>query len=141
VSFGIVPLFALANAGVHVSSETADAAVSSPVSQGVFLGLLIGKPIGIFIVTWLAVKLRICEMPTGSTWPQVLSVGMLGGIGFTVALLITDLGFERELLIDEAKLGVLTASLAAGVIGFVLLWLTTRRPKESADYEGTTADA
>ncbi|HEU0073942.1 MAG TPA: Na+/H+ antiporter NhaA [Dehalococcoidia bacterium] len=141
VSFGIVPLFALANAGVHVSSETADAAIGSPVSQGVFFGLLFGKPIGIFLVTWLAVKLRICEMPTGSTWPQVLSIGMLGGIGFTVALLITDLGFERELLIDEAKLGVLTASLVAGVLGFGFLWLTTRGPHEATDYEATTADA
>jgi len=141
VSFGIVPLFALANAGVHVSGETADAAISSPVSQGVFVGLLVGKPVGIFLVTWLAVQLRICEMPTGSTWPQVLSVGMLAGIGFTVALLITDLGFERELLIDEAKLGVLTASLAAGVAGYLLLWFTTRRPREAMPPGGTVADA
>ena len=128
VSFGIVPLFALANAGVHVTGETAEAAISSPVSQGVFFGLLLGKPLGIFLVTWLAVKLRICEMPRGSTWPQVWSIGMLGGIGFTVALLITDLGFERELLIDEAKLGVLTASVAAAIGGLVFLWLTTHPP-------------
>ena len=141
VSFGIVPLFALANAGVHVTSDTADAAISSPISQGVFLGLLVGKPLGIFLVTWLAVRLRICELPAGATWPQVLSVGVLAGIGFTVSLLLTDLAFERELLIDEAKLGVLTASLAAGLLGLVVLWLTTRSPEdEGGDYQGATAD-
>jgi NhaA family Na+:H+ antiporter len=126
VSFLIVPIFALANAGVHVSGETADAAIQSPVSQGVFVGLLLGKPVGIFLVTFIAVRLGICEKPRGSTWPQVFSVGILGGIGFTVALLITDLAFERELLSDEAKLGVLTASAVAGILGFIFLYLTTR---------------
>jgi NhaA family Na+:H+ antiporter len=135
VSFGIVPLFALANAGVHVSSETADAAIGSPVSQGVFLGLLLGKPVGIFLVTWLAVRLGICEMPRGATWPQVLGIGMLGGIGFTVALLITDLGFERELLIDEAKLGVLCASVAAAIAGLIFLWFTTKSPEDNMPSE------
>jgi Na+:H+ antiporter, NhaA family len=126
VSFLIVPLFALANAGVHISSETADAAVQSSISQGVFFGLVIGKPIGIFLITFIAVKTRLCEMPTNATWLQVLGIGMLGGIGFTVALLITDLGFRGDLFIDEAKLGVLTASAASGLIGFIFLWLTTR---------------
>ncbi len=140
VSFGIVPLFALANAGVHVSNETADAALSSPISQGVILGLLVGKPLGIFLVTWLAVKLGLCEIPQGATWPQVLSVGMLAGIGFTVALLITDLAFDNELLVDEAKLGVLTASLAAGIAGFVFLWLTTSAPAEAGSQEETLVE-
>jgi Na+:H+ antiporter, NhaA family len=126
VSFLIVPLFALANAGVHISSGTADAAVQSSISQGVFFGLVIGKPIGIFLITFIAVKTRLCEMPTNATWLQVLGIGMLGGIGFTVALLITDLGFRGDLFIDEAKLGVLTASAASGLIGFIFLWLTTR---------------
>jgi NhaA family Na+:H+ antiporter len=111
------------------------------VSQGVFLGLLLGKPLGIFLVTWLAVRLRICEMPNGSTWPQVLSIGILGGIGFTVSLLLTDLGFERELLIDEAKLGVLTASLTAGLVGLAFLWLTTRSAHKARAYEEGAVDA
>jgi NhaA family Na+:H+ antiporter len=126
VSFLIVPLFALANAGVRVSGDVAGDAVESSISQGVAFGLLIGKPLGIFLLTWLAVRLRICDMPTGASWTQVLGVGMLGGIGFTVALLITDLGFESEALIDEAKLGVLAASVASGVLGFLFLWLSTR---------------
>jgi NhaA family Na+:H+ antiporter len=141
VSFGIVPLFALANAGVHITGETADAALASDISHGVFFGLIVGKPVGIFLVTYLAVKLRICDIPTGSTWPQVLSVGMLAGIGFTVALLITDLAFESELFADEAKLGVLTASVGAGALGFVLLWLTTRRHGRTVPPEAAAVDA
>ena len=140
VSFGIVPLFALANAGVHVTGDTAEAAINSPISQGVLLGLVLGKPAGIFFFTWIAVRLRLCELPSGSTWPQVLSVGMLAGIGFTVALLITELGFDNDLFIDEAKLGVLTASLAAGVIGFALLWLTTHAPPSAKADEAVTAE-
>ncbi len=139
VSFGIVPLFALANAGVHVTGDTAEAAINSPISQGVLLGLILGKPMGIFLFTWLAVRLRLCEIPSGSTWPQVLSVGMLGGIGFTVALLITELGFDNELFIDEAKLGVLAASLAAGIFGFALLWFTTKPPHSEEAEEPVTA--
>ena len=126
VSFLIVPLFALANAGVRLSGDVASAAVESSISQGVAIGLLAGKPLGIFLLTWLAVRLRLCDLPIGATWLQILGVGMLGGIGFTVALLITDLGFDSEALIDEAKLGVLAASLASGVIGFLFLWFTTR---------------
>jgi Na+:H+ antiporter, NhaA family len=140
VGFGVVPIFALANAGVHVSGDTADAAISSTISQGVFFGLLLGKPLGIFFVTWLAVRLRICEMPRGATWPQVLGIGMLGGIGFTVALLITDLAFERELLIDEAKLGVLVASVAAAIVGLIFLWFTTSEAASDHSTEDTAAE-
>jgi NhaA family Na+:H+ antiporter len=140
VGFGVVPIFALANAGVHVSGDTADAAISSTISQGVFFGLLLGKPVGIFLVTWLAVRLGICEMPRGATWPQVLGIGMLGGIGFTVSLLITDLAFERELFIDEAKLGVLVASVAAAIVGLAFLWLTTSQPTHETSAEEVAAD-
>jgi NhaA family Na+:H+ antiporter len=137
VSFLIVPLFALANAGVHISGDIADAAVESPISQGVALGLLLGKPLGIFLVTWLAVRLRFCEMPAGATWGHILGVGMLGGIGFTVALLISDLAFHDEALIDEAKLGVLAGSIASGLLGFAFLWLTSgRRAGSSPQVEG-----
>jgi NhaA family Na+:H+ antiporter len=139
VSFLIVPLFALANAGVHVSSDVADAAVESPVSQGVALGLLLGKPLGIFLLTWLAVRLRFCEMPSGATWGHILGVGMLGGIGFTVALLISDLAFQDEGLIDEAKLGVLAGSVVSGFAGLVFLWLTTNgRGEPSRQADGLT---
>ena len=92
-----------------------------------FLGsLLLGKPLGIFAATWLAVRLRLCDLPNGATWGHVLGVGLLGGIGFTVSLLIAGLAFEDAGTLDESKLGVLGASVIAGVCGFVYLWLTTR---------------
>ena len=117
----IVPLFALANAGVVVSSEVAHDAIASPVSQGVALGLVLGKPVGILLFTWLAVRLRLGELPVGATWGHMLGLGLLGGIGFTVSLLIASLAFEDARLIDEAKLGVLFASLLSGIVGFLLL--------------------
>jgi NhaA family Na+:H+ antiporter len=134
VGFSIVPIFALANAGVAVSGDVASDAISSPVSQGVALGLVLGKPVGIFLFTFLAVKLGICDMPRGATWPQILGVGLLGGIGFTVSLLITDLGFRGDqVLADEAKLGVLFASIVAAVLGAVFLYFNTSPPSHTPD--------
>jgi Na+:H+ antiporter, NhaA family len=123
VSFGVVPLFALANAGVTISSDTVSEAAGSPITLGVALGLLLGKPIGIFVFTFIAVRLRLCELPTGAQWHHVFGVGLLGGIGFTVSLLITALAFTDPLLVDEAKLGVLCASVLAGIAGYTLLRL------------------
>jgi NhaA family Na+:H+ antiporter len=128
VSYGIVPLFALANAGVAISSDLAQAAVESPVAQGIAVALVLGKPAGIVLFTWLSVRLRLGELPAGAGWRHVLGVGLLGGIGFTVSLLITGLAFEAQpQLIDEAKLGVLSASVVAGVAGFLFLWTVGRR--------------
>jgi NhaA family Na+:H+ antiporter len=123
VSYLIVPVFALANAGVAVSLDIAEEAVASPVAQGVALGLVVGKPLGILAFTWLAVRLGLCELPRGASWGHVVGIGMLGGIGFTVSLLITDLAFSDLAMIDEAKLGILAASVLAGVGGFVFLRL------------------
>jgi NhaA family Na+:H+ antiporter len=95
------------------------------VSQGVALGLLLGKPVGIVLFTFVAVKLRLGDLPNGARWSHILGVGA-GGIGFTVSLLITGLAFEEGALVDEAKLGVLAASALAGAIGFVYLWLVSR---------------
>jgi Na+:H+ antiporter, NhaA family len=121
VSFGVVPLFALANAGVTISTDTVSDAASSPVALGVALGLLLGKPLGITLATFIAVRLRLCDLPTGATWPQLAAVGVLAGIGFTVSLLITSLAFTDSASIADAKLGVLAASLAAGTVGYFLL--------------------
>jgi NhaA family Na+:H+ antiporter len=127
VSYGIVPIFALANAGVAISSDVAGAAVESPVTLGVLLGLVVGKPIGIFLFSWLVIRLRLCELPNGASWAHIAGVGLLAGIGFTVSLLITGLPFEDPALIDEAKLGVLAASVVSGLMGLTFLWLTARR--------------
>jgi NhaA family Na+:H+ antiporter len=97
----------------------------------VALGLVIGKPLGIFLFTWLAVRLRLCEKPEGASWSQLLGVGMIAGIGFTISLLISDLAFQDSLLGDEAKLGVLAGSTIAGVIGYTFLRWTSRNHVEA----------
>jgi NhaA family Na+:H+ antiporter len=126
VSYAIVPLFALANAGVAISGAVTREAVANPVSQGVLVGLVLGKPLGIFLFTWLAVKLRLCEMPRSATWRQVLGVGCLAGIGFTVSLLIAALAFDAAARVGAAKLGILAASIMSGLLGYGLLSLPAR---------------
>jgi NhaA family Na+:H+ antiporter len=127
VSYLIVPLFGLVNAGVNVSGGIVSDALSSPVSHGIAAGLLLGKPLGIVSATWLAVRLRLGEMPQGLTWTTVVGVGLLGGIGFTVSLLVTSLAFTDGELGAEARLGVLTASAISGVIGYVFLRVSSGR--------------
>jgi NhaA family Na+:H+ antiporter len=138
VSFVIVPVFAWANAGVAISGDVASDALSSSVSQGVAVGLIVGKPAGILLFTFLAVKLRLCDMPRAATWSQILGVGILGGIGFTVSLLITDLSFREEpLLADEARLAILFASAVAAVLGAAFLFLTSPPPDEEREAPAT----
>jgi Na+:H+ antiporter, NhaA family len=121
VSFVIVPLFALANAGVVVTGESIGDSAGSPITAGVILGLVLGKPLGIFLFTYLAVRLGFATLPTGVSWGQVVGVGLLGGVGFTVALFITDLAYVQEDFVTEAKMGILAASVLAGTIGFLYL--------------------
>ena len=120
-TFVIVPIFALANAGVRVSWDDLTSAFSEPVTLGVLLGLVVGKPVGIMIFSLLAVRLGIGKQPAGATWPQIFGVAMLGGIGFTVALFVTELAFGPGALADQAKIGILAASAIAGVAGFIYL--------------------
>jgi NhaA family Na+:H+ antiporter len=120
-SYAVIPVFALANAGIDLSGEAIRDAVSSPVTQGVMLGLVIGKPLGILTFSWLAVRLRICSLPTGITWTQMLGLGLAAGIGFTVSVFITGLAFTDASLVSEAKIGILSASLLAGLMGYACL--------------------
>lgn len=120
VRFLILPVFALANAGVSLAGVGL-AALGEGVALGVALGLVLGKPVGIFGASWLAVRLRIADLPEGVRWAQVLGVGLLGGIGFTMALFIAGLAFPDPQGLDAAKLGILTASVVAGVGGLVVL--------------------
>jgi NhaA family Na+:H+ antiporter len=117
----IVPLFALANAGVELTAATLDDASSSTVTVGVVLGLVVGKIVGIVGATWGVVRLGRADLPTGATWRQVLGVAALGGIGFTVSLFIGGLAFEDANLVDEAKIGVLASSVLATLVGIALL--------------------
>ena len=120
-TFLIVPVFALANAGVVISSEVINDAVSSPVTWGVIAGLVIGKTVGISLATALAVITGVGRLPNGVTWRYVIGAGALGGIGFTVSLFVTELAFGESILGEDARIGVLTASLLAGVIGTLIV--------------------
>jgi NhaA family Na+:H+ antiporter len=121
VAFVIMPIFALANAGLVLSSETLRGAVSDPVAVGAVLGLVIGKPAGIVGFSWLAVRLRVAALPGGVSWRMLAGAGVLGGIGFTMALFIADLAFTDETLLEAAKLGILGASAIAGAVGWSLI--------------------
>jgi Na+:H+ antiporter, NhaA family len=117
VAFAIVPVFALANAGVRVSGADIDGRVA----VGVIAGLVVGKTIGVFVASWLAVRFGVGRLPGGATWRHMLGLAMTAGIGFTVALFVTELSFTDESLTSSAKVGVLVASAVAGALGFVLL--------------------
>ena len=117
----IMPVFALANAGVALGTSTA-AAPTSPISLGIVLGLVVGKPIGIFCASWLAVRLGLASLPAQVGWRQILGVGALGGIGFTMSIFIAGLAFAEQPLLEIAKLGIFAASLIAGGTGFLLLF-------------------
>jgi NhaA family Na+:H+ antiporter len=119
VAFGIMPVFALANAGVTVSGGSIDAA-SVSVATAVVVGLVVGKPLGVLLASWLALRLRIGILPLGMTLRHLVVVGVVAGVGFTMALFIAQLAFTDPELLAAAKLGVLVASGAAAVLGLVL---------------------
>lgn len=126
VTFLVMPLFALANAGV-VLSGSLNSALGHPVTRGVALGLLIGKPLGITLFSWLMVRLRVARLPQSLSWAQVQGASILAGIGFTMSLFVTELAFkELDGYTDMAKTGILIASLLAGVIGYTVLHFVCR---------------
>ena len=120
VSFIVLPIFALANAGITITQESI-ADIGNSVTTGVAAGLLLGKFIGIAGAVWLLTKFKISELPSGANWNHVLGVALLGGIGFTMSLFITELAFESKFMVEQAKMGIIIASLAAGIIGFLIL--------------------
>jgi Na+:H+ antiporter, NhaA family len=122
VSFVIVPVFAIANAGVSVSTTGLD----SNVFGGVFAGLVIGKLVGVVAFTWLAVRLGIGRLPERTSWSHVVGIGATAGIGFTVALFVAGLSFDDDSRLRSAKLGILAASIVAGVLGYSLLSRASR---------------
>jgi Na+:H+ antiporter, NhaA family len=121
VCFVILPLFALASAGVALSAERIKFASSSPIALGVFLGLIVGKAVGITLFAFVAVRSKVAGMTQGLTWAGIAGVGILAGVGFTVALFISGLSFDDETLIATSKVAVLAASFAAGCLGYI--WL------------------
>ncbi|WP_035700414.1 Na+/H+ antiporter NhaA, partial [Glycomyces tenuis] len=127
-SFVVLPLFALANAGVVLSGDLLAAAATSAVTIGIVLGLVVGKILGITLITWIVVRLGIGRLPAGTTWPLMIGIAAVAGIGFTVALFITELAFPGGgQLTDEAKIGVLVGSIIAALVGAGLVALTAPR--------------
>ena len=122
VALIVIPLFALANAGIAIDFSSIGSTIIEPVSLGIIAGLILGKVIGIFGVAWLAIKLNIASLPHNSTMSQIFGVSFLGGIGFTMSIFVADLAFiNTSELIFQSKIGILVASLLAGLCGY--LWL------------------
>lgn len=126
VYFLILPLFALTNADVAVTGLDFATVTSSPVVLGVFCGLVLGKPIGIMLFSFITVKTKIASLPEFVTWRHMLGASVLGGVGFTMAIFVANLAYADAMLVTEAKLSILVASTVAGVIGFVLLLLQAK---------------
>jgi NhaA family Na+:H+ antiporter len=120
VAFIILPIFALANTAIVLSSDIGST-LTQHYSLGIALGLIVGKPLGIFALTFVAVKLGICQLPSDLNWKSIIGVGFLGGIGFTMSIFITLLAFDHEAIINNAKFVILISSLIAGIIGFISL--------------------
>ena len=134
VTFLVMPIFALANAGVEISSlEYLNIFHMSPdigsVGMGVFFGLLVGKPLGIFLASWGAVKSGLAELPEGATWRMLFAVGCLGGIGFTMSRFVDALAYTEPDLIDRGKIAILMGSTAAAVLGSLLILIFSKKRK------------
>ena len=127
VAFGIMPLFALANAGVSLSGVNLNSLLS-PVPLGILLGLFVGKQIGVFLFSIVSIKLKIAQMPNNSNWVSFYGVGILTGIGFTMSLFIGNLAFAGNTqYMDGVKIGVLAGSLLSTLVGYFLLLMTSKK--------------
>lgn len=125
VAFAILPIFALANTAIVFGGDISNI-LNENYSLGIAFGLIAGKPVGIFLMSFLAVKFGICKLPTDLNWKSIFGVGLLGGIGFTMSIFITLLAFENETIINNSKLVILISSLTAGILGFITLKVTLK---------------
>jgi len=136
VAFVIIPIFALANAGVPIAFDRLDEVFTDPITIGVMLGLVVGKVIGIAGSVWIAIKLGIGQLPRGAKPSDMVGIGFLGGIGFTMSIFVAELAFRDNAdLLVLAKTGILAASLTAAVMGFMWLRMTCKLPSEVASTE------
>lgn len=126
VNFIIMPIFAITNTNITFESGMAGGLLGS-LGMGIVLGLFLGKPAGIILMSWMAVKLKISELPAETGWPHVLGLGILGGIGFTMSIFIALLSFQEPDLQNHAKFTILTASVLSGITGYILLYLYNRK--------------
>jgi len=125
VAFIILPIFALANTAIILSGDIGQT-LTQNYSLGIAVGLIVGKPLGIFLFTFLAVTFGLCKLPGDLNWRSILGVGFLGGIGFTMSIFVTLLAFDNETIINNAKFVILISSLIAGLVGFISLKLALK---------------
>jgi NhaA family Na+:H+ antiporter len=138
VAFLILPIFALANTGIVIGADWAQNLMSAS-SSGVIAGLVLGKPLGITLLSFAAVTFGICRLPLDLNWRHIFGAGLLGGIGFTMSIFITNLAFAgNPEIINASKMAILLASLTAGIIGF--LWLKLLGKPEESDADTDTMD-
>ena len=136
-SFVVIPLFALANAGLVLSMDAVRAGLTSSVTLGVALGLVAGKVVGIAGMSWLAIRLNLAETPVEVEWRHLVGAAAVAGIGFTVSLFITGLAFDDAALVDSARLGVLSGSIVAGILGAFILSFRTPGRGQTPDERGS----
>jgi NhaA family Na+:H+ antiporter len=126
-----MPLFAFVNAGIFMNKEILSQAFHTSITWGVILGLFIGKPLGILISIYILLTFFYKEMPTSKTiWKMLFGVSLLCGIGFTMSLFIANLSFNDEMLLQDAKIGILIASLISGFLGYFLLYQSTKKSED-----------
>jgi NhaA family Na+:H+ antiporter len=130
VAFFILPLFAIANTCISVGGNW-QSGLGQTNSLGIIVGLVIGKPLGIWLFSFIGVGLGLCALPTDLKWKNIIGAGCLGGIGFTMSIFITLLAFENADIVNNSKIAILIASLIAGTIGFIFLKLTLKTPVEN----------
>ena len=130
-AYMIIPIFALANAGIVLTSEKVSAATSSNVTIGIILGLVVGKPLGITLFAWVAIKLGF-ELPPGINWVQFIGMGLAAGIGFTVSIFVAGLAFQTDAITDLGKIGILAASAIAAVAALIILFVSADNEEPSS---------
>lgn len=131
VAFGVIPIFAFANAGISFAGITLDTFLQ-PITLGIMLGLFLGKQIGVMAITWITCRLKICRLPEGVSWPQYYGMALLTGVGFTMSLFIGTLAFSDVALATPVRLGVLSGSTLSAIAGIIVLLLTTKKVEAAA---------
>jgi NhaA family Na+:H+ antiporter len=131
VNFGIIPIFAFANAGVVLAGMSVGNLLE-PVPMGIATGLVVGKMVGVFGVTFLMVKFGLARLPHGANWAHIFGLACLAGVGFTMSLFIGGLSFSDPAMMNEVRLGVLSGSVVAGVVGYTVLMLASQRQEKPA---------
>ena len=129
VNFVIMPVFAIANTNITFATGMING-LAGNLGLGIILGLFLGKPIGIFIMSWISVKLKVASLPQNTNWLHVAGLGLLGGIGFTMSIFIALLSFKKQEYQDEAKFAILIASVLAGISGYLLLSMHNKKQQK-----------